>query len=86
MIITIYPIGHQVPYKTKLPIQNIPKSTINSTINTIEIIITEKRKFSILSLLLLILIIFKHFTLFLFIVFLEEIKYNIFLPPNEKYS
>lgn len=81
MIITIYPIGHQVPYKTKLPIQNIPKSTIN----TIEIIITEKRKFSIFSL-LLILIILKYFILFLFIVFLEEIKYNIFLPPNEKYS
>lgn len=81
MIITIYPIGHQTPYKIKLPIQNIPKSTIN----TIEIIITQKRKFSIFSL-LLILVIFKYFTLFLFIVFLEETKYNIFLPPNEKYS
>ena len=82
MIITIYFIGHQTPYKIKLPIQNIPKSTIN----TIEIIITEKRKFSIFSLLLLILIIFKYFILFLFIIFLEETKYNIFLPPNEKYS
>lgn len=82
MIITIYPIGHQAPYKIKLPIQNIPKSTIN----TIEIITTKKRKFSIFSLILLVLFIFKYFTLFIFIVFLEETKYNIFPPPNEKYS